>query len=342
MVDINYLLCYFEYTKINLGWGSMKKAGIFILIVALCLLLTACGEQKAYDEACALFENGSYAEAIEMFRALGDYSDCSDRVKIAQTRLEQTRAGKDASVAAAEKAARYSDAFTFIEQGRTREAYACFSSLGDYRDAAAYLDRFTVVKGALVREEVHVVKNGEDTLRGTAEYSYGADGRALTRSGFCKLDKYGWFEDFDCLYSYNDAGLVSRIEAVNTNDTLRFTISYEYDENGCPVRELYSDSYGKSHEYEYVYSFVDATDSSESYTEVAENEMFNGNAFPQSSRQEKYCQFGVASVKGDGYCIVNHYGSDGKRSESVRTEADGSKTVTEYFYEDVFVYTPAA
>ena len=319
----------------------MKKAGIFIIILALCLLLTACGEQKAYDEACALFENGSYAEAIEMFRALGDYSDCSDRVRIAQTRLEQTRTGKDASAAAAERAARYADAFTFLEQGRTREAYACFSSLGDYRDAAECLDRFTVVKNALVSEEVHLVRDGEDTLRGTASYSYGADGRAVTRSGFCRLDKYGWFEDFDILYSYNDAGLVSRLEAVNFKGNLSFTIQYEYDENGCPVRELYADSYGKSHEFVYEYRFIDATDSSESYTEVEENEMFNGNAFPQSARQEKYCQFGVASVKGEDYSIVNHYGADGRRTESVRTEADGSKIVTAYHYEDVFVYTPA-
>ena len=42
----------------------MKKRFFFILILALCVLLTACGEQKAYDEACALFENGKYAEAI--------------------------------------------------------------------------------------------------------------------------------------------------------------------------------------------------------------------------------------------------------------------------------------
>ena len=50
----------------------MKRGWFFILIIALCVLLTACGEQKAYDEACALFENGRYAEAIEMFRALGE------------------------------------------------------------------------------------------------------------------------------------------------------------------------------------------------------------------------------------------------------------------------------
>ncbi len=320
----------------------MKKAGMFILILALCVLLTACGEQKAYDEACALFESGNYAEAIEMFRALGDYSDCADRVKIAETRLAQTSAGASPGALSAEHAVKYADACTYIEQGRTREAHACFAELGSYRDAEEYLGRFTLVKGALVREEVHIVNGGEDTLRGAAEYSYGADGLALTRTGFCRLEKYGWFEDFNYHYSYNENGLVSRIDAVNTNGSVSFTIDYEYNENGRPVRELYSDSFGKSHEYQYVYSFVDASDSGESCTEVLENEMFNGNPFPQSEWQEKYCQFGVASMKGDNCCVVYHYGADGKRSDSVQSCADGSKVVTKYFYDDVYVYTPAA
>ena len=302
----------------------MRKAGIFMLILALCLLLTACGEQKAYDEACALFENGSYVEAIEMFRALGDYSDCVDRVRIAETRLEQSSSGRDAGAAAAERAAKYADAFTFLEQGRTRESFACFSALGSYRDAAEYIGNGT-----------------ESILRGTAEYNYGADGKAVSRSGFCKLDKYGWFEDFNYHYSYNENGFVSRIDAVNTAGNLSFTIDYEYNENGRPVRESYSDSNGKSHVFTYDYDFVDATDSGESYTAVRESELFNGNVFPQDERQERYCEFGVASVKGKDGSIVYRYEPDGKRSSAVQTTADGRKTVTYYFYDDVYVYTPA-
>ena len=320
----------------------MKKAGMFILILALCVLLTACGEQNAYDDACALFESGRYAEAIEMFRALGDYSDCADRIKIAETRLAQTSAGKNADALSADRELKYADAFTFIEQGRTSEAHACFAELGSYRDAADYLDRFTLVRGALVREEVYVLNGEESVLRGTADYTYGADGLAVSRSGFCKLDKYGWFEDFHYHYSYNDAGLVSRIDAVSTNANLSFTIDYEYNENGRPVRELYADSYGMQHEYVYEYSFVDATDSEESYTAVAENEMFNGNAFPQGEWQEKYCQFGVASTKGSEGSVVNHYTADGKCSDTVQTCTDGSKYLTRYYYEDVYVYTPLA
>ena len=318
----------------------MKKRFLFILILALCVLLTACGEQKAYDEACALFENGRYAEAIEMFHALGRYSDSTDRVKIAQTRLEQTSAWHDGDQAQNERALKYADAFTFLESGRTREAYEAFASLGTYRDAANRLEHFAVLRGALISEEVRHISNDEDVLRGNATYTYGADGLAVSRSGFCKLDKYGWFEDFNYHYSYDDSGELARIDAVNASGTLSFSIDYEYDENGRPVRELYSDSYGKKHEFTREYCYVDATDNSDGFTEITEYEMFNGCAYPQASWQESYCAFGVASEKGTGYTIVNHYGADGKCTDSVQILPDGSRYVTTYSYGDVYIYTP--
>ena len=318
----------------------MKKRFVFMIILALCVLLTACGEQKAYDEACALFENGRYAEAIEMFSALGRYSDSSDRVKIARTRLEQTSVWHDGDKAENERALRYADAFTFLEAGRTQEAYEALASLGGYRDAAQRLEHFTVLRGVLVSEEVRHISGDEDVLRGSASYTYGADGKAVSRSGFCKLDKYGWFEDFNYHYGYDDAGRLSRIDAVNATGSLSFSIEYAYDENGRPVWERYADSYGKKHEFERVYSYVDATDSSDGFTEIAENELFNGCAYPQASWQETYCAFGVASEKGSEYTIVNHYGADGKRSDSVQLLPDGSRYVTTYGYGDVYVYTP--
>ena len=319
----------------------MKKAGIFIVILALCVLLTACGEQKAYDEACALFENGRYAEAIEMFRALGDFSDCPDRIKIAETRLEQTSAWRSGDTSEAERALRYKDAFTFIESGRTREAYEAFSSLGTYKDSAAQLRRFTVLKNALVGEETHIVTDGEDVLRGVASYTYGPDGKAVSRSGFCKLDKYGWFENFTYHYSYDAAGNVARIDAVNDSGTLSFSVDYEYDENRRPIRECYSDSFGKTHEYVSEYVYHDATDDAEPYTEVSESEMFNGNAYPLKTWQESYGPFGLSIARCSEGTVVNHYSPDGKKVDSVQTGADGSRTVTTYTYDDVYIYTPA-
>ena len=320
--------------------SGMKKRFFFMIILALCVLLTACGEQKAYDEACALFESGRYAEAIEMFQALGSYSDASDRAKIAQTRLEQTSAWHDGDKTENELALKYADAFTFLNTGRTQEAYEAFTSLGSYRDAAQRLEHFTVLRGALVSEEIRHVSGEEDVLRGSAVYTYGADGKAVSRSGFCKLDKYGWFEDFNYHYGYDDAGQLARIDAVSATGSISFSIEYAYDVNGRLVREFYSDNFGKTHEFKRSYSFIDATDSSDGFTVISEDEIFNGNAFPQASWQESYCAFGVASEKGSEYTVVNHYTADGKRSDSVQILPDGSRYVTTYSYDDVYIYTP--
>ena len=318
----------------------MKRAGIFFFILILCVLLTACGEQKAYDEACALFENGRYAEALEMFRALGDFADSSDRVRIAETRLEQSSTGEAATRAESDRALKYTDAFSYIELGRTKEAYYTFSELGDYRDSSEQLGRFTVLHGVLVGEEVRCLDESGEHVRGTAQYSYGADGRAVSRTGYCRLDKYGWFEDFNYHYSYNASGEVARIDAVSVGGTISFTVEYEYGGSGRLTREKYSDSCGVTHEFVYDYSSVAADDGSEAYTSVVESEVYNGRAFPKASWQYSYCEFGVASVKGEDRCTAYSYSQDGRLLRTVQTLPDGTRYITDYSYADVYVYTP--
>ena len=43
---------------------------------------------------------------------------------------------------------------------------------------------------------------------------------------------------------------------------------------------------------------------------------------------------------GKWYAAVNHYGADGRRSDSVQTLPGGDKYVTTYSYGDVYIYTP--
>lgn len=317
-----------------------KKSVIFILLIVLCVLLAACGEQKAYDVACALFEDGQYAEAIEMFRALGDYSDSADRIRIAETRLEQTSSWHESSQAENECALRYAEAFGYLEAGQTNEAYKAFASLGSYRDAAERLEHFTVIRAALVGEDVYLVRGDENLPRGSADYTYGAEGRAVSRSGFCKLDRYGWAEDFNCHYSYDDTGLLTRVDAVNASGSLSFTIVYGYDEHGSQIREQYADSTGTVREFTRAYSYVDATDNSDGYTKIVESEIVGGAEKPLTTWQESYCAFGVASEKSGEYTLVHHYSADGRCTDSVQLMPDGESYVTVYRYDDVYVYTP--
>lgn len=320
----------------------MKRAGIFIAILGLCVLLTACGEQKAYDDACALFESGRYAEAIEMFMALGDYSDSADRIRIAQTRLEQTNASRNADDSIQENALIYNEAMSCIENGRTREAYLAFQSLGSYRDSEARQAQFTVIANALVSDQTHYISaSGEDTLRGSSVYTYGADKLAVSRSGFCRLERYGLFEDFDLVYSYDSAGRIVRTDGVSRNGNMSFTAEYSYNETGRVERESYSDSLGRNRSFSYEYTYHDATGDSEPYTEVIVNELFSGHPFPIETLQESYCEFGVSTVRCADYTLVNRYGPDGRCVKTIQTYSDGSRYETEYSYEYVYVYTPA-
>ena len=59
----------------------MKKAMLLVLIAALCLCATGCGtkeERSQYKEAVALYEDGKYSAALNLFEALGDYKDSDE------------------------------------------------------------------------------------------------------------------------------------------------------------------------------------------------------------------------------------------------------------------------
>lgn len=59
----------------------MKKAILSVLIIALCLCTTGCGskeERSQYKEAVALYEDGKYSAALNLFESLGDYKDSDE------------------------------------------------------------------------------------------------------------------------------------------------------------------------------------------------------------------------------------------------------------------------
>lgn len=59
----------------------MKKLILFVLIAALALSLTGCSskeERNQYKEAVALYENGKYSSALNLFESLGNYKDSED------------------------------------------------------------------------------------------------------------------------------------------------------------------------------------------------------------------------------------------------------------------------
>ena len=81
----------------------MKRILCIILSILMLLSLAACSqpdpEQEAFEAACALLEEGNYAEAIEAFSQLESYRKVQEKIDAAEAGLEAQRL-------AAEKAAR--------------------------------------------------------------------------------------------------------------------------------------------------------------------------------------------------------------------------------------------
>lgn len=125
---------------------NKKLAVIFaavsaILSIVAIVFSVAFSMQKksnAYDDAIAHMNAGQYAEAIDVFAALGDYKDSAEQIKFAQ-------AAKEEADRITELDTMYNQALSSLEAGEYEKAYANFKLLGDYKDAKAYRDCFKYI-----------------------------------------------------------------------------------------------------------------------------------------------------------------------------------------------------
>lgn len=91
----------------------MKTALAAVLLAAMMLMMTACGnsQEKTYEKATKLLNDGKYAEAAEKFESLGSYEDASQMTM-------------------------YAKAINEAENGNFEVAFKAFAALGDYKDCA--------------------------------------------------------------------------------------------------------------------------------------------------------------------------------------------------------------
>ena len=91
----------------------MKTALAAVLLAAMTLTMTACGnsQEKTYEKATKLLNDGKYAEAAEKFESLGSYEDASQMTM-------------------------YAKAINEAENGNFEVAFKAFAALGDYKDCA--------------------------------------------------------------------------------------------------------------------------------------------------------------------------------------------------------------
>ena len=112
---------------------------IVILLVLLCILLSACGkpepaqeaptqEELAYQQALELFEQGDYTAAATIFTGLGSYQ------------------GSQYMLSEINMAQKYDEAMALVAAQKYPEAFRALSELGDYKDVAQQLQRFRAVE----------------------------------------------------------------------------------------------------------------------------------------------------------------------------------------------------
>lgn len=93
----------------------MKKIIAMLLVLAMCLALTAC-DSGDYKKATELYDSGSYEKARTIFMKLEDYEDSAEMVK----------------------ACDYATAKNLFESGEYESAGSAFTELGDYKDSTTY------------------------------------------------------------------------------------------------------------------------------------------------------------------------------------------------------------
>lgn len=243
----------------------MKKTISLLLALVMCLSLCACGsgEQSSGTEA----QNNA---TEEQNNATGG----------------QTNASEAQPVEDPEKTQRYEYALSLLnkelhqKQGNEfKEAYEVLTELGDYKNAKAYLERFTIIPNALLSCATGNVNAFNETkITDTVFYLYDSKGRVIGEpcadeiSGRVDFSQYqintydnagrlieqklihGGFFSYNGLYKYNDAGLLIEIKYITVRDGTTFLVqTREYNDAGQMIkRESMTSDYQKNvHEFVY-------------------------------------------------------------------------------------------
>ena len=256
---------------------------LVVLIVAAVIISNSAKKSNAYENALALLDAGQYTEAIEAFTSLGNYKDCPNQIRAAKyesafallnagnydeaidifTELgeyedcaEQIEVAANAKIEAeriAELETQYNHAIELLSQGSNEsdnEAYLLFVELGDYKDAASYVEDFQylLIKSQRIGSDWERHYSYDDHGRiisqtggGSYNYSYVyyADGSYSINNGYgtdtfnangdaVKLGMSNGSE-YTCIWEYYEDGSRKSMKAYYENELIR---SYEYDENG--------------------------------------------------------------------------------------------------------------
>jgi YD repeat-containing protein len=151
-------------------------------------------------------------------------------------------AGGDTS--ADENETKYLEAFEKLEAGDYEAAYALFTELGDYKDAAKEAAYFRYMPTN------HHLEYISDNESDTVTYKVTLNDKNLPST---IIEEYASGLKHTCIFTYNEFGHVARRECSDTEGT---TTLYEttYDENGNLVNETLTDKDGNVSKFDYTYN----------------------------------------------------------------------------------------
>ena len=203
----------------------MKKLFLFILVVALCCALCACG--KGGNKSSKEIE---YDTAIAELRGLIAVSVPESKLKDPSYVYNREIEGE-----------KWGPIFVFSPD--LGELYKKFSEFGDYKQSKEILERFTVLENSyVVVDEVKVdLLGNEQKNEGVSRHTFDAQKRYIcSNMRNTKIyDDDGNLvrEDANTIHFYNDQG--QRVETREYLDGLVDSIiEYVYDEKGNCVQEI--------------------------------------------------------------------------------------------------------
>jgi hypothetical protein len=170
-----------------------------------------------------------------------DNKNATDDTSKTEPTTKPTEAPTDAPVDANE--AKYLEALDMLKQGNYEGAYALFTELGDYKDAAKEAAKFRYVPVSYT--VTYTDEEGTETHTGTHSLN---ENNLFLRCVYTYPDG----KTHTCDYSYNDNGILAKIVCADEDGT-RTHYECLFNDNGTVDKETFRYSDGYYRIYENVY-----------------------------------------------------------------------------------------
>lgn len=217
------------------------------------------------------------------------------------------------------EAEKYAEAYALLENRDYEAAYALFTQLGDYKDAAKEAAYFRYMPIG------HTVECSSEEEDKTITYTVTLNDQNLPAT---VVEEYSTGFKHTCIFTHNEFGFVTRRECSDTEGT---TTLFEatYDENGNAINLTLTDKDGNVSKFDCTYN--EKGQPLKAVTTNAPNYYLSYTyTYDEEGREIK-----VVCEDVDGsYIEEATYNAEGQILKSTWTEYDGAISLSEYRYDE--------